>query len=155
MFKLAKLARPCGRGAPGDAGSCKNQPGDLAVAGPLFSCAAAGALIKKRAARARRIRISIFPVIVCFLFYAMRSIGPNPAKAQFSPKAAKPEKRRSARFASDSPGTTLARAEERKRRAENIYLVRFHRTNVVLSLRAKKISRLKKPVKTPADHSRN
>src|SRR5882757_6515065 len=68
-FKAAKLARPCEvRLAAG--GSCKNQPGDLAVGGPLFSCASrtAGAPIRNRAARARRVRILISPRAACCVF---------------------------------------------------------------------------------------
>src|SRR3569833_2740313 len=62
-FRLAKLARPPGRAPAGEAGSCKNQPGDFAVGGPLFSWASrrVGTLTSSAAARESLVHIYIFP----------------------------------------------------------------------------------------------
>src|SRR3569623_1642294 len=62
-FRLAKLARPFGRAPAGEAGSCKNQPGDFAVGGPPFSWASrsVGAPARNAAARESLVHISIFP----------------------------------------------------------------------------------------------
>src|ERR1700749_4085355 len=63
LFRDAKLARPCEPCLAGCAGSCKNQPGDFAVGGPLLSCASrrVGAPASNEAARESLIHISISP----------------------------------------------------------------------------------------------